>query len=460
MTEYTTDHYPTARRSRKTRTANWVGYITGKTLAAPSAPPSLPSDSDDGLSSDDSDAESSHSLPPRMILRYPDGRPDVTVSDSWSQEPLRTSPIFPHHHTSRPPPGSHGHHQSNPDLHSRVPSNVVPSPVIATHPETTHIRSFPTGPPLSIQQSPPDAYSPDPHSAPSALPLSRSRSNRPSKPPQESLQVYSPPPPPAPPSSQSHRALVLHTGEGFQPTQRPPPLPQPGPIIVPSPVVFTFPTSPPAPPQAAPPTGSSRTHSRTHPNSSNHPYSHPPAQPSSNPTLPPTLYHTGPTAQRPHRHSSRAGSSSHIGPHPHPHPPSQFAHVGSQQSSSHTGRGISPPRRHGHGVPSIVYPLSPFHGGDPHIGGSSSSLVTIGPPTNHEHPQLRPYPSSTALQSNGSVCNASFITSPSDYASPTEVRNDIAEVRLPEHDHSLQSYLASSKDMSRRLRQGFYKHYP
>jgi hypothetical protein len=51
--------------------------------------------------------------------------------------------------------------------------------------------------------------------------------------------------------------------------------------------------------------------------------------------------------------------------------------------------------------------------GDSHIGGSSSSLNTIGPSINHENPQLRPYPSSTALQSNGHLSNASFMTSPS-----------------------------------------------
>jgi hypothetical protein len=51
--------------------------------------------------------------------------------------------------------------------------------------------------------------------------------------------------------------------------------------------------------------------------------------------------------------------------------------------------------------------------GDSHIGGSSSSLNTIGPSINHENPQLRPYSSSTALQSNGHLSNASFMTSPS-----------------------------------------------
>ena len=56
--------------------------------------------------------------------------------------------------------------------------------------------------------------------------------------------------------------------------------------------------------------------------------------------------------------------------------------------------------------------------------GSSSSLNTIGPLSSDENPQLRSYPSSTALQSNGSLRNASFMTSPS-YDSLIEVPNDI-----------------------------------
>ena len=52
---------------------------------------------------------------------------------------------------------------------------------------------------------------------------------------------------------------------------------------------------------------------------------------------------------------------------------------------------------------------------DSFTGGSSSSssLDTIGPAINHENPHLLPYPSSTTLQSNGGVCHASFMTSPS-----------------------------------------------
>ena len=71
-----------------------------------------------------------------------------------------------------------------------------------------------------------------------------------------------------------------------------------------------------------------------------------------------------------------------------------------------------------------------FLSDDSHIGGLSSSLVTIRHPTNHE------YPSSTTLQSNGSVYNASFMTSPS-YDSSIEVLSYIAEVCLPGYSFAL-----------------------
>ena len=74
---------------------------------------------------------------------------------------------------------------------------------------------------------------------------------------------------------------------------------------------------------------------------------------------------------------------------------------------------------------------------DLHIGGSTSSLATIRPTTNHENPQLGPYSSSTTIQSNGSVYNTSFMTSPS-CDSLMSVRTEIAEVHPPGHDHSLQ----------------------
>ena len=75
-------------------------------------------------------------------------------------------------------------------------------------------------------------------------------------------------------------------------------------------------------------------------------------------------------------------------------------------------------------------------GDDSLIGGSSSSLDTIGPPIDHENPQLRPYPSSTTIQSNGGLCGASFMTSPS-YDSFIEVPDYIAEVCLPRNGRPL-----------------------
>jgi hypothetical protein len=63
--------------------------------------------------------------------------------------------------------------------------------------------------------------------------------------------------------------------------------------------------------------------------------------------------------------------------------------------------------------------------------GSSSSLDTT-----YINPQLLPHPSAITLQSNGSVYNASFMTTPS-YDSLIEILNDIAEVCPPGHDRSL-----------------------
>jgi hypothetical protein len=67
------------------------------------------------------------------------------------------------------------------------------------------------------------------------------------------------------------------------------------------------------------------------------------------------------------------------------------------------------------------------HSGRGAVNSSLSVHTRDWDPINHENPQLLPYPSSTALQSNGDLCNASFMTSPSDN-SFIEVPNDIAEV--------------------------------
>jgi hypothetical protein len=80
MTEYTTSsqayrEYMTSRE----RTAYWVH--THNPLEAELYSPSVPPTIIDGLvpSSPPSEADSSHSTPPKMVLRYNDGRPDVPI---------------------------------------------------------------------------------------------------------------------------------------------------------------------------------------------------------------------------------------------------------------------------------------------------------------------------------------------------------------------------------------------
>src|SRR5882762_470534 len=85
MTEYTSNPEAVAQYlNGRNRTARWVTTHTNPSvsLASPSIPPSLVSDSDDGLSTPTDSDDSSHSLPPRMFLRYPDGRPDIPISES------------------------------------------------------------------------------------------------------------------------------------------------------------------------------------------------------------------------------------------------------------------------------------------------------------------------------------------------------------------------------------------
>ena len=315
MTEYTTDpeaiaHYLAARA----RTAHWVDSLSGKTLAAPSFPPSLVDDTDDGLSSQDSDAESSHSLPPRMVLRYPDGRPDVPVTTDtrWPSKGQKPTTPTPFHTRPRAGSGSHGYPPSNPNIHSRAPSNGVPlyvsppPPVVAKHPETIHVRPSPTSP--ISQQGP---IPPDPHHSTSPSTPARQRSMRStpsSRPPPMSLQMIYTPPAPAP---QSHSAPVSPTRESFQAAQQPPPLPQPSashpPIAAPSPVYgFPSPTSAHEHPPSGPPTHS-RTHTRSHSYSSNNSYPHSQTAPGAA-SGPPSAY-PGTSSQRQRRHSSRTGIS-------------------------------------------------------------------------------------------------------------------------------------------------------
>ncbi|KAI0063812.1 hypothetical protein BV25DRAFT_1914883 [Artomyces pyxidatus] len=196
MTEYTSSpaaiaHYQAARN----RTATWVSSLATKPLTSPSIAPSLVSDTDDGIDSadDDSDAESSHSLPPRMVLRWPDGRPDVPVPVSqqhgqWNS-PSKNDPQQPYPQRARQP---QGYPPSNPYIASHPPSSrsalyiPPPPPVLSQQPETIHIHPSPTSSHPQSSQYQPNSLS------------SRSRSMRSAGSAPISQMIYTPPLAPSP----------------------------------------------------------------------------------------------------------------------------------------------------------------------------------------------------------------------------------------------------------------------
>lgn len=133
MTEYTTSseairEFLTARE----RTARWIQQHYGyeDELLSPSAPPSSISDSDAPSYGPSDSEESSSSVPPRMILRWNDGRPDMPIDRSSAYGRPRTQ-SHPHPYSRRDEspgrlprhsnfhPGAGSHHPSAPSTHSR-----------------------------------------------------------------------------------------------------------------------------------------------------------------------------------------------------------------------------------------------------------------------------------------------------------------------------------------------------
>jgi hypothetical protein len=152
MTEYTTSSEAIREFlwSRE-RTARWVHQHYGHDteLLSPSVPPSIISD-DDALSYGPSESEeSSHSTPPRMILRWNDGRPDIPVGGSSNYARSR-SQSHPHPFSHRagslddapplPPVGVNGFHPSAPSHH--LSAALVPS----THSRYGQTPSYASGP--------------------------------------------------------------------------------------------------------------------------------------------------------------------------------------------------------------------------------------------------------------------------------------------------------------------------
>lgn len=142
MTEYTTS--PDAVqvfRSSQERTAYWVRSHSPHhaKFHSPDSPPSVVGEVEERASDEDSD----HSLPPKMVLRYPDGRADIPISH-WHYEnahdPHR-EPGSRHGPNSRPRPHtayhSHDRARSATDAysppHSRYHDHAVPHHHSARH---------------------------------------------------------------------------------------------------------------------------------------------------------------------------------------------------------------------------------------------------------------------------------------------------------------------------------------
>jgi len=113
MTAYTSS--PEAIReymTAKERTEWWIRHHPSAEQYSPSAPPSDRDDlEEDGQSYTvyDSDAESTHSVPPKMLLKYGDGRPDIPISHWYHDED-------PHHGSKRENDGAQSRtppHQSH-----------------------------------------------------------------------------------------------------------------------------------------------------------------------------------------------------------------------------------------------------------------------------------------------------------------------------------------------------------
>jgi hypothetical protein len=117
------------------RTAHWVQSHNPNEFYSPSAPPSV---IDGFVTSPPSEAESSLSVPPRMVLRYPDGRPDVPIQplepihprSRRPEDSSSRSPVSPHSSNNRQRSGSHSSSPLAQSYHtaSRSSERSPPSP--------------------------------------------------------------------------------------------------------------------------------------------------------------------------------------------------------------------------------------------------------------------------------------------------------------------------------------------
>lgn len=192
MTEYTSSseairEYLTARE----RTARWVKQHYGQDiqLLSPSSPPSILTDSDALSYGPSKSEESTNSTPPRMILRWNDGRPDLPIPSSSIHARSRSA-SHPHPYRSRNesvdvvPPLPHNNN-FRPGAGSHHPSAAYVPSVPSRHAQSLSYASGPLlGPPGQAHSTPPPSpehivvlpspQSDDPQGGPSAAPVASS----------------------------------------------------------------------------------------------------------------------------------------------------------------------------------------------------------------------------------------------------------------------------------------------
>jgi hypothetical protein len=166
MTEYSTS--PAAVevfRHSKERTAYWVRSHSPfhNRFRSPDSPPSVREE----LVGRESDEESSHSLPPKMVLRYGDGRADIPISHWHYEHPHDSQKHLPPRHGShsrtRPHTTYHTHDRSRsaadayPPPHSQYNEHSGPHYHFVRHaaPPKVHVEDFST-PPEEIHILPSD----------------------------------------------------------------------------------------------------------------------------------------------------------------------------------------------------------------------------------------------------------------------------------------------------------------
>lgn len=126
-------------KPHRDRTSDWVNRLPPKHAAHFVDPAMAPSDTESAIYSSDSDGESTHSVPPRFVLRFPDGR-EERVSDGYHPGPNTSLRDVRSRATSGPVnygPPSHHHHSRSVSMH---PSGGYPGVPFRPHSSNANVR--------------------------------------------------------------------------------------------------------------------------------------------------------------------------------------------------------------------------------------------------------------------------------------------------------------------------------